>query len=392
MEPQVLIHGQGPVGMVCALALAAVGLRVALQGLEHGAPRAAGASAAPAPPDIRAFALNAASVALLQRLRVWDGLAASARTPVLDMRVYGDRPGAALHFSAWQHGQEALAHIVDAAALEAAVLQALRYAPGVSLRPPGAAAPTGVQLEIVAEGRDSASRRRLGVQMPLQAYGHHALAARLVCAQPHQGVAWQWFRGPDVLALLPMDADVEAGAAAGGAGHGFALVWSMPQAQAVELLKLPEPEFNTTLNDATQGLPGPLRLAGARASWPLHHGRAERVHGPGWVLVGDAAHALHPLAGQGLNLGLADVQALSHTLASRDTWRSLGDARVLARYARARATDTWAMGATTDGLQQLFAHTAPWVAATRHLGLRGLDMSLASPIKRALVRQAVGAR
>jgi 2-polyprenyl-6-methoxyphenol hydroxylase-like FAD-dependent oxidoreductase len=139
---------------------------------------------------------------------------------------------------------------------------------------------------------------------------------------------------------------------------------------------------------ATGGVAGTLQLASKRAAWPLALARAERVCGPGWALVGDAAHLVHPLVGQGLNLGLGDVATLARVLEQREPWRGLGDERLLARYARERAGPTLAMARLTDGLLHLFAHPAPWVKELRN---RGLDLvEAATPLKRWLAARAFG--
>jgi ubiquinone biosynthesis UbiH/UbiF/VisC/COQ6 family hydroxylase len=238
---------------------------------------------------------------------------------------------------------------------------------------------TPATLQVLAEGRDSATRQRLGVRMPRRAYGQRGVAARLVSSQPHAGLARQWFRSPDVLALLPLDRPQS--------GHGLGLVWSVPDARADELMALPDSAFEQALMDATGAAAGTLTLASARAQWPLVLARAEAVCGPGWVLVGDAAHLVHPLAGQGLNLGLADVACLARVLAAREAWRPLGDQRLLRRYAREREMPTLAMGRVTDGLLHLFASERP---AVKELRNRGLQLVNALPaLKRALTARAL---
>lgn len=362
----VLVRGAGAVGLATALALSRQGLQVALLGTLDE----------PARPDIRAYALNAEAVQLLRVLKVWDALPADARTAVHEMQVEGDAPGAALAFSAWQQQLPELAWIVDAGELEGALRAAVRFAPHVAV----VAREQPAALQVLAEGKHSATREALGVAMPRHAYGQRAVAARLSTSQPHGGLARQWFRSPDVLALLPIDRPQP--------GHGLALVWSVPDALADELMALSDADFSARLNDATQGAAGALSLVGERAQWPLALAQAERVHGPGWVLVGDAAHVVHPLAGQGLNLGFGDVAALADVLAQREPWRALGDPKLLARYARRRAAPVRAMAHLTDGLLQLFASPLPLAKELRNRGLTLADRL--PPLKRLLTGRALG--
>lgn len=362
----VRILGSGIVSRALALALARQGLRVALQARPE---RASGT------PDVRAYALNPGSVALLTGLKAWDTLPADARTAVQDMQVAGDAPGARIDFSAWAERLPALAWIVDAAALEAVLDTAADFNPRITLAPEPPAAP----LTVVAEGQGSTLREQLGVRFERHGYGQRAIAARLVADRPHTGIARQWFRSPDILALLPFDRPQP--------GHSYGLVWSLPDAQAQQLLGMTPPAFEAALNEATSGSAGRLALASERAAWPLAIGHASEVTGPGWALVGDAAHVVHPLAGQGLNLGLADVAALADVLARRESWRSPGDADLLRRYARRRAPGTWAMSQATDGLWQLFAGQQPLVRELRNRGL-GL-VNRIGPVKRWLVAQAL---
>ena len=363
----VRVSGAGIVGKTLALALSRLGLSVAL--------RSDDAHAAPPPEDVRAYALNAASVALLRRLKVWDTLPPDATTAVHDMLVHGDAAGAALEFSAWEQRVGELAVITDAAELERRLAEALRFAAHVSR------VDSDVPATLVAhcEGRAAAALRSLGAGFEQRPYGQRAIAARLVATRPHGHVARQWFRSPDVLALLPF--------ARPEPGRSYALVWSLGEDRARELLAAEAAEFERELDLATGGEAGALQLASPRAAWPLVLGRAAAWCGPGWVLVGDAAHVVHPLAGQGLNLGLADVAALVGAIEARESWRSVGDERLLRRYVRQRAAPTWAMLRITDGLLQLFA-AAP--APIRELRNNGMNLvNRVSPLKRWLTARAL---
>ena len=362
----VCVRGAGIVGQSLALALARQGLQVAL----------VADSASAAREDVRAYALNAASVDLLRSLKVWDALPPHAATPVYDMHIEGDSPAGLLEFSSWQQRFSELAWITDAPVLEQSLATAVRYAPHITR----ISSAVDASLTALCEGKASSTRDALGVAWDRQDYGHSAIAARLVAEQTHRNTARQWFRQPDVLALLPFDSPQPE--------HSYALVWSMPEARAQETLALDAAAFEQALQQATGGACGELRLASDRACWPLMLARAQAWCGPGWVLLGDAAHVVHPLAGQGLNLGLADVAALAAVVSQREPWRSLGDARLLRRYERQRQMPTVAMGQLTDGLLRLFSREQP---ALRELRNRGMTLvNHLPPLKRWLTSRALG--
>jgi 2-polyprenyl-6-methoxyphenol hydroxylase-like FAD-dependent oxidoreductase len=365
------VLGSGIVGRSLALALARAGLQVALQ-----AEPARGSG----DDDVRAYALNAASVELLRGLKVWDALPAASATAVLDMQVQGDANGSVLEFSAWQQHVSALAWITDAAVLERELAAAVRFAPHITVVDAGT--PVRAALTALCEGKSSAAREALGVSFDRHDFGHTAIAARLTSSRGHQGIARQWFRSPDVLALLPFDTPQP--------DHSHALVWSLPNERAQALLALDAPAFERELMQATSGEVGALTLASPRATWPLMQATASAWCGPGWVLLGDAAHVVHPLAGQGLNLGLADVAALLNVLQQREPWRALGDEKLLRRYARERLVPTWAMGQLTGGLLQLFSSNSQEAPALRELRNRGLTLvNRLSPLKRWLTARAL---
>ncbi|HSU20707.1 FAD-dependent monooxygenase [Comamonadaceae bacterium OTU4NAUVB1] len=400
-SPEVCIRGGGIVGRTLALLLARERVRVALVAPAPSAGRRAH-------DDVRAYALNAASKATLESLRAWPE--AAHATPVREMRVHGD-DGGQVRFEAARQGVEALAWIVDVPALERRLTDAVRFQPQVEV----VQAPVPAALTVVCEGKASATREALGVGHEVTPYPQHAIAARLVAQRPHGGIARQWF-GPrgEVLALLPLGAtDAVAPGALGdagsdgvvdplatGASHALALVWSVDQFRAPALLAQGADEFAAAVREASQDALGALTLASERAAWPLQRAVAERwtgrfaadaddpAAGKAWALAGDAAHTVHPLAGQGLNLGLADVAMLARVIRERDYWRGVGDARLLRRYERARRTDVLSMSLATDGLQQLFSHGAEPLPALRNWGMRGFDRTRL--VKQWVARQAMG--
>lgn len=379
----VCVSGSGAVAMSLALSLSAEGWRVAWAKAPDPAQLAA--------PDVRTYALNARAVALLDKLRVWPALKAFA-CPVTEMAIQGDDRGS-LSFSAWQQHVTELAWIVDAAALERLLGEALRFAPRVdvvsALTDQGA--PVEAALLAVCEGKHSATRAALGVAFDRQDYGHWGVAARLQASLPHQGVARQWFRSPDVMALLPFNQPDPLAS--------YGLVWSLPKERAQAMVAASPSEFEQALRLAllqsdpqAAALVGELKLASEVAAWPLALAQAQRWSGPGWVLLGDAAHQVHPLAGQGLNLGLADVDTLVAVLRDarhNEPWRSAGDERTLRRFVRQRQWPTQAMAGLTDGLLHLFADERAPFKTARNLGMsvvQGLG-----PLKHWLVGRALDA-
>ena len=364
----VQVSGAGIVGKSLALSLAGLGLSVALRSVRGSAPAVA---------DVRAYALSPASIELLQRLKVWDAFAGDAKTPVHDMIVHGDAPGALLEFSAWEQRVAELAVIVDAAALESELDAALRFAAHVTRVDSDASA----ALVAHCEGRAAAALAGIAADARFERseYGQRAIAARLVASLPHRHAARQWFRSPDVLALLPLDRPE--------LDRSYALVWSLPSERADALLAMDPAAFERELATAAGAEAGTLALASERAAWPLGVGGARAWCGPGWVLLGDAAHVVHPLAGQGLNLGLADVAALTAVLAARESWRPLGDERLLRRYVRQRAEPTWAMTRITDGLLRLFAAPSAPIRELRNNGIHLVNR--VSPLKRWLTARAL---
>ena len=367
----ICIRGGGLVGRTLALLLSQTPrVRVLL------AEQASGAT-----PDVRAYALNEASRNLLSSVGCWP--AEPHATPVQTMHVWGDTHGQVRFEFPSPLG---LTTIVDVPVLEDLLDQAVNQRPNITRQPD----PVPATLTMVCEGRQSTSRDQLGVDMERLPYHQHALACRVRTAQPHRQQALQWFsatpHGTDIVALLPLE---------GPEGSLSAVIWSTSPEHARSLQTRDEAAFNTALQEATHHHLGELSCVSARAVWPLQLQRAhtwcgEFAPGQAWVLAGDAAHGIHPLAGQGLNLGLADVAELARVLArnaANDEWRALNDRRLLRRYERARKADMQATWLACDGLQRLFSHPNASVQSLRNWGLSAFDRC--GPVKQWTLQHAM---
>ena len=362
----VAVLGGGIVAHALALMLARDRLRVALV-------HPSVATAPVTPTDIRAYALNRASRELLTLLKVWpDG---DDVTPVGQMWVAepnGDDPAS---IRLGERADDPLAWIVDVPALEDRLADAVRYQPGIDVvdeRPTA-------RLTVVCEGKRSQTRDALGIEFDVRPYDQTAVAARAMCARPHGGIARQWFDRGEVLALLPMG---------GSQGRAVAVVWSLPHDRAREMLAMDTDSLGRALEIACDHALGDMQVVGVPAAWPLELSVARDWVRPGLALAGDAAHAMHPLAGQGLNVGLGDVAALAGVIHGREYWRDPGDMKLLRRYERERKSAFARMAQVTDGLYGLFGHPDDRIQTLRRWGLRTFDRL--TPLKHWAIRQAAG--
>ena len=367
----ICIRGAGIVGRTLALHLAGKQLRVALVASDAPLSATSGAS------DVRAYALSLPSRQLLEAVRCWPD--EQHATPVLAMQVHGDS-GGQVAFNASDTPAEALNWIVDVPVLEARLAEAVRFQPLIEVM----TEPKRATLTVVCEGRASHSRQELGVQWDVKPYDQWALATRVQCANAHAQVARQWFHKGEILAFLPMD---------GPHGNLCAIVWSVSPLRAKELQNATPEDFCKALELASHGMMGAVALVSERKTWALQQAQARRWTGVAaqgaWVLAGDAAHNMHPLAGQGLNMGLADGAELVRVLTERAYWRSVADPKLLRQYERARKADFAVMGQANDVLQQLFTNPHPALQAMRNWGMNRFESS--GPIKQWVARRAMGA-
>lgn len=391
IDHDVAVVGGGPVGAACAVALRQAGFSVAL--VERGAP--------PLPLhddpdtgayDLRVYAITPASMQLLQQLGVWPRIAMRRVSAYAAMQVWVQRSDAALHFAAADVGRAELGWITEHRLLMAALWQALD---GVSVlapaqiekitlapdQPPRLQLQDGRQLTarllVAADGADSELRRAAGIATVGWRYAQRAVVCHVRTERPHQSTARQRFLPSGPLALLPLS------------DGRCSIVWSADEALATALLALDDDAFRARLSAASGGVLGEILEVTPRLALPLQLLHAQDYARAGVVLVGDAAHAVHPLAGQGVNLGFADVAALVDTLhqanVARRDWASL---RTLQRYGRGRKSANLDMLAVTDGLYRLFSAPLPGLRTLLAVGMDGVDQL--APLKRWLALQAIG--
>ncbi len=381
----VVVVGGGLVGLSLAVALRDAGLRLAL--VEPQAPREpAGADDW----DSRIYAISPGSAAFLERCGAWQSVPQERIARVEAMRIYGDDGRAELQFSAYDAGLRELAFIVENNQLQTALWQAAGhvaqiYCPaswtGLALDARQAilrlddGTELSARLVAGADGAESKIRAAAGIEARPEDYAQLGVVGNFECEKPHGGVAFQWFRRDGVLALLPMP------------GNRVSMVWSIVQDRGRELLALSGEGLAAEVETASAGAVGSLALLAPAAAFPLRLLRVKDFTRERLALVGDAAHNVHPLAGQGVNLGFRDARELSDVLAGRGPQQDCGDRGLLRRYERARREDVLSMQLMTHGLQKLFGYDAVWVAKARNLGLTMVNWQ--PQLKSFLVHHAI---
>ena len=387
MDFDVVVVGSGLVGASLALALETAGLNLALIEAQPPQPGAGAADW-----DSRVYAISPGSAAFLERCGVWQELDMTRVSRVEAMRVFGDDGRSELDFSAYDAGLRELAFIVENRELQRVLWEALKRAQHVAVMAPAACRALtfeaqAAQLElgdgrvlcprlvVGADGADSWVRSQAGIAATPAGYGQLGVVANFAAGKPHRGTACQWFRRDGVLALLPLP------------GDRVSMVWSTAEAHARELLMLAPHELAARVEAASQSALGPLQIITPAAAFPLQLQRVARLVQPRLALVGDAAHNVHPLAGQGVNLGFRDARELAAVIRERGVQTDCGDYYLLRGYERARREDALALQWATDGLQKLFAYDMVWIGKARNFGLRLVNSQ--SQLKNLLVRHAV---
>ena len=350
--------------------------------------------------DARSTALSYSAQLIYQAMGLWPALQRWL-CPISTIHVSSRGHFGSTLLQAADYGWQALGHVVENPWLGQTLLHALRAQGRVELLNPAkvvaatavsggfdvaleGTAPARLQaaLLVVADGADSGLRQRLGVGSSEKPYSQHALICNIATAQPHRGCAFERFTDEGPLALLPL-------LPVAGSSSRSALVWTLPPERAQKLLTCADAEFLGALQQRFGYRLGRLLQAGARQSYPLSLRHCEEQVRAGVVVMGNAAHALHPVAGQGFNLALRDIAALGQVLAPAvAAGQSPGDLAVLQRYRERQRQDQLRTIQFSDRLPALFMHSDPMLALARDLALSGLDW--AAPLKRAFVQHAAG--
>ena len=394
MQADLIIVGAGMVGSALALALEHSGLDILVV---DGSPLSVKPFDGTAAFEPRVSALSAASQRILERLGVWDGIAARRASAYRDMRVWDGSGTGSVHFSAASVHAETLGHIVENRVVQDALLERLHdsqigllgnarleqlrrsgdgwlltLADGRELRAP---------LLVAADGANSAVRRLAGCATREWDYLHHAIVTSVRCARSHQATAWQRFTDDGPLAFLPLQR--------GDDRHWCSIVWSTVPAEAERLMALGDEAFRHALGKAFEWRLGEVTEVDPRLCIPLRQRHAKRYVESGLALIGDAAHSIHPLAGQGVNLGFLDAAVLAEVLLHAiERGEQPNDVRVLSRYERRRMPHNLAMMAAMEGFERLFQADPLPIRLLRNSGLNWVDEL---PDAKALfVRRALG--
>ena len=383
----IAIVGGGMVGAALACALGQAGFRTAV--IEGREPQRRWPKEEV---DLRVSALTRASQNILDNLGAWKLMAKRRISPYQCMEVWDAGSSGRIHFDCADIGEPNLGHIVENRITQLTLWQVMEKIDSVDILCPARVESMNLQqhsltlddgrtinasLIVGADGRDSRIRQMAGIDTHGWAYNQHALVATVTPSGDHKQTAWQRFMPTGPLAFLPID------------DGRCSIVWSTSPEEAARLKELPDEEFLQLLTAAGEGCIGEIIECGPRGVFPLRLGHSDPYVKAGLALVGDAAHAIHPLAGQGVNLGLLDAATLAQTIIEgQNANRAPGNLRDLRRYERIRKGDNMAMLGAMDGFKRMFSND------NKLLGLiRGIGLSVANqvgPINHLFMRQALG--
>jgi len=406
----IIVVGAGLVGAAFALRMAQILSHCTGDSRKGGPGKIALLEARPIPApvnssattfDPQVVALTEASRQWLDGLDVWQACAGRA-CPYSRMSVRDGEGTGCIEFDAAEVQRANLGHIVENSLLRASLLSAIAeqdnidlYCPATveSLRREGDTITVnlldGAQLTsalvVAADGANSPIRAQMGFELRTWGYEHTAITATLKTQNPHGFTARQWFAPSGPLAFLPLRASAEESPAE---AHYVSIVWSQTPEQAERLMALDDAAFCRELTIVSEGALGRIESVSERVQFPLSQRHGVDYVQPGIALIGDAAHTIHPLAGQGVNLGFSDARVLAEELERALEQSSLGGLQILKRYQRRRKPDNLAMMATMEGFKRLFERDELPVRLLRNIGMSGLNRL--APLKNSLIRQAMG--
>jgi 2-octaprenylphenol hydroxylase len=385
----VIVIGAGMVGLTVANCLANTELEILV--LDHH-PLLSGWQL----PEVagRVSAINCRSQDIFIECGAWQRMTALRVSPYQHMHVWDSEGTGVIDFDSAQMDQAELGHIIENDVLTTALQQNLKDCKHVTLLAPVQLQEMrrhGVGMELItsagsfhaplligADGAHSWLRQQCHIELTQQSYEHKAIVATVTTEKPHQQTAWQRFLPTGPLAFLPLSDP-----------HQCSIVWSSVPQKADFLMEQEDESFKTLLATAFDHQLGKMVAVGPRACYPLHMRHAKDYTQEGIALIGDAAHTIHPLAGQGVNLGIADAHELAtvirDALARRQRY---GKHAILRRYERARKAETSAMILTMAGFKELFASENTWVTRLRNQGLSLVNRC--TPVKSLIMRQAMG--
>jgi 2-octaprenylphenol hydroxylase len=375
------------VGAALACALGRAGFRVALLEQIKAEPFN------PATYDLRVSAISPATRNVLANLGAWEAVQDARVSPYRSMYVWDAAGDAAIRFEAADLQMDYLGYIVENRLLQSVLLDAIKATPEIDFLCPVGVRNLRAQMEFVdiettdlplraglvvgADGAHSPVRGLAGIAVQSWHYEQRGLVATVETENPHERTAWQRFLSDGPLAFLPLQ------------DGRCSIVWSTTPVQAEELLALPAPQFCTRLEDAFEHRLGRILNVSERTAFPLQFMHARSMVGNRVALVGDAAHVVHPLAGQGVNMGMLDVAELVYCLEqARANRNDPGGVKTLRRYERARKNENWMLGLSLDGLKRLFASKWPPLVALRSGSLKFADRF--PPLKQFFMNRAMG--
>ena len=383
MKFDLVIVGAGLAGASLAAALRGSRLKIAV--VESQPP------AQPTGWDSRIYAISPGNVDFLTHIGVWPHLDSARLTPVYDMAIHGDA-GGQLDFSAYDCGLRELAWIVESGLMQRELWETIKRQHNLTLLCPARPVSLAVDedaatltldngktltasLVVAADGARSWVREQVGIAATTTPYDEKGVVANFRCEKPHRNTAYQWFREDGILAYLPLPDNM------------ISIVWSAPDDVADALVALSPEALCQRVAEAGEHTLGALTPETPAAAFPLRLMRVPQPTAPRVALIGDAAHAIHPLSGHGINLGYQDAKALAELLGPLPAWRDPGEAALLASYARARAEETRLLQSTTHALNRLFKPDNGLLSGLRNIGL---NLTNQIPVVRsALVRYAI---